>query len=137
MTPELRTEGVKELRIASVAVACLLLSACAGAPAATVSAKTETERQAEATRSVLADSVVSARAYGQAHLGHFLRLDPKRLQREGLEVPARISVKVKTTHTSFCITVVNRSLPSIHPWATGTVASGSPRPSSDNRCEQR
>lgn len=126
---------MKEIRIAAVALASLLLGACAGAPAASVSSEADTERQASVSRAVLVDSLIAARTYGQAHLGHFLGLNSRRLQREGLEIPPRVSVKVGTTHTAFCITVVNSSLPSIHPWARATISSGEPRPSSEEGCD--
>lgn len=94
--------GVNEHRMmTAAAVASLLLGACAGAPAAPASAEAETRRQATVTHSVLEDSLASSRAYGQAHLGHFLHLNVRRLQREGLEVPNSISLTVRATHTGF------------------------------------
>ncbi|MCA1708989.1 MAG: hypothetical protein LC808_39230, partial [Actinobacteria bacterium] len=116
-------------------VPALLLAACAaGAEPSTTAPQREASRQATMTRRVLADATEAARAYGQAHLGHVLHLSPRDLRKKGLELPEGIALDIRTNHTSFCIRVTNGSLPSIHPWATGTVSSSARSPSSSDRC---
>lgn len=87
-------------------------------------------------RAVLTDAAASAKSYGQAHLGHYLDLNLRGLQREGLEVPESVSLTVRTTHDSFCIKAANEDLPSIHPWAVASVRSGETAPSSQDGCKR-
>ena len=118
------------------AISSLLFAACAGTPRSPEPSGNETRRETTITRSVLMDSSKAARAYGQGHLGHFLDLDVKGLRREGLQLPASVSLRVRTTHTSFCIVAANEALPSIHPWARASVSSRDPSPSSHDGCKR-
>lgn len=115
-------------------VATLLFVSCADDPQSPSAPDAATQEEAALTRSALIAAVESAKAYGQTHLGHYLKLNVKRLERQGLEVPASISLTVRTTHDSYCIKAANQLLPSIHPWALGSVRSGEAEPSSQDRC---
>ena len=115
-------------------VATLVFVSCAEAPQPPRAPDAATQEEAALTRSALTAAVESAKAYGQTHLGHYLELNVKRLERQGLEVPGSISLTVRTTHDSYCIRAANHLLPSIHPWVLGSVGSGDAEPSSQDRC---
>lgn len=118
------------------AIGSVFFAACAGAPAQPASSDGDIEREVALTRSALAESSRVARAYGQAQLGHFLHLDLKKLERQGLLVPATVSVTVKSTHNFYCIVATNDELPTIHPWARASVTSQDSVPSSRDRCNR-
>lgn len=119
--------------IAGVA-AVALLGACGGPMEESTAGSQETKRQATATRVALAGAAEAAQRYGQAHLGHFLNLEVKSLEAEGLETGEGVSLAVRTKHDSYCIRATNEALASIHPWATGTISSESRVPSIADRC---
>lgn len=120
----------------AVLIASVVFASCAAAPRSPGAPDAATRDEAALTRTVLTDAAESAKAYGQAHLGHYLDLNVRRLRRQGLEVPRSISLSVRTTHDSYCIKVANEDLPSIHPWALASVRSGDSEPSSEDRCER-
>ena len=133
----MRTVDVKALRTMIAAlIASGVLASCAAAPGSPAAPDAATREEVAVTRMVLTDAAESAKAYGQAHLGHYLDLSVRRLEREGLEVPGSISLRVRTTHDSYCINATNETLPSIHPRALASVGSGEAEPTSKDRCER-
>lgn len=116
-----------------LSLAAIAFAACGGGEPVAAPER-ETERAAIVTRSALADVSEAARAYGQAHLGHFLKLKVRDLKEEGLELPSTVALKIDTDHTGYCIRARNDSLPSIHPWSIGTVSSRDRVPSPSDRC---
>ncbi len=124
-----------------VSVAALVLAiagiACGDAGAnGAAAAKEETAAQVSVSRDALADARRVASRYGRAHLGHFLEFSARDLRMDDLQVPADVSIDVSTTHTSYCIRVTNRALPSIHPWRVGTLSSWDGEDSSADRCRK-
>lgn len=113
-----------------------LLAACGASGQAAVSPTRETQRLAAQTRSSLVDAAEAARAYGQAQLGHYLDLGLRDLEQEGLRLDEDVVIKVRADHTGFCLIAINGRLPSIHPWATGTISSAATEPSSADRCHR-
>ncbi len=122
------------LKLMSMLLAAGLLSACGAGADLGASSQSEARRQADLTRMSLIDAAAAARAYGQAHLGHFRRLRIADLEKHGFEVPDRVRLRVRSSHTDYCIGVVNQALPSIHPWRAGTIRSRSAQPSTADRC---
>ena len=90
--------------------------------------------QVGATRRVLSEARGLAHDYGTQHLGHYLDLRLNDLRKAGLELPDEISMKVRTDHTSYCIEVTNKALPSIHEWREATATSRAPGPDPSDRC---
>lgn len=124
------------LLIASVAVvAALVFSACGTSEGSSAAPQEETTRQADLTRTTLIGAEEAARAYGQAQLGHFLEMGTRDLEREGLELADDLSLEIRADHTGFCIEATNEALPSIHPWARGSISSSTRIPSTTDRCQ--
>lgn len=122
------------LKLISMLLAGGLLPACGAAPDGGASSQSEARRQAQLTRMSLVDAAAAAHAYGQAHLGHFRDLRIAGLEKHGLELADVIRLRVRSSHTDYCIRAVNQALPSIHPWRAGTIGSGSAQPSPADRC---
>lgn len=127
---------VTRIRLATatalLAVAATSAACGGGEPAA--GAQREASEQVALIRSALSDADAAARRYGQGHLGHYLKLRKKQLEKEGLEMPATVSLEVRARHTSYCLRATNEGLPSIHPWATATIGSRGGGPSPSDRC---
>ncbi len=117
-------------------MASVVFASCTDAGRSPDSPDAITQQEGALTRSTLTAAAEWAKAYGQTHLGHYLNLSVKRLERQGLEVPGSISLTMRSTHNSYCITAVNEILPSIHPWALASVSSGGADPSSQDRCQR-
>jgi hypothetical protein len=124
---------IRNLLLVAALAAGLTLSACGAEQTMPVSAS-DTGDQVGAVRSVLSDAGDAAERFGQAHLGHYLKMDTKALRREGLEVPSGISLAVKTDHTSYCVLSTASELPSIHPWAKASLSSSDLAPAAEDRC---
>ncbi|MFN2525123.1 MAG: hypothetical protein ABR505_02505 [Actinomycetota bacterium] len=120
--------------MARVLAMTVTISACAKATEPRSAASVRAGDQVEVSRSLLSDADEAARRYGRDHLGHFLKLKRRHLVGEAVTVPDGLSVDVQGGHTSYCITVLNRALPSIHPWRVATTGSGSVGASSTDRC---
>lgn len=126
---------MKRINLALVAVAIAAFgAACADSGEARTSPAEETAEEVEITRRVLAAAGDSAARYGKQHLGHYRGMTEKDLRFHGLDVPNRVSLQVTSTHTSYCVRVMNRALPSIHPWRVGTVGSRGGEGSSADDC---
>jgi len=82
------------------------------------------------------DAREAARRYGREHLGHYRKLSERHLWVNGFQAPDGVSVAVAAEHTTYCIRVTNRALPSIHPWRVGTVGSGDGEGSSADDCRR-
>jgi hypothetical protein len=119
---------------AALLVSALSMAACGEGSAPAAAPQMEASHQADLTRAALVDATAAAKAYGQAHLGHYLDLRPRDLAKEGLELPESISLAIRTKHTAFCLTATNTALPSIHPWSQATSSSRTQKPSSVDRC---
>ncbi|MGH2788826.1 MAG: hypothetical protein ACRDJV_13140 [Actinomycetota bacterium] len=115
----------------------LLLSVACGEAAgeAPVEVARSTQEQEEVSREVLTQADELARSYGREHLGHYLKLDRRELVRAGLDIPEVVTVKVWAGHTGYCISAINRALPSIHPWRLATIG-GESGLSSKDRCRR-
>ena len=129
----MRTKGMKRIFLATGALSLLLLGAC-GDDAASPSGSPSASDRERAVRAVLADADEAAKSFGQAHLGHFLNLKVKDLQREGFEAPSDISIAVDSDHTTYCIRASDDDLPSIHPWAKASLSSKDRAPAPEDRC---
>lgn len=129
------TTSPRRLIVGLSMVAALASSACGTGEGSPAAPQRATSHQADLTRAALTEAEGAARAYGQAHLGHFLRLRPRDLEREGLTLADNLSLSIRTNHRGFCIQASNEELPSIHPWARGTVSSRTRTPSSADRCQ--
>ena len=133
--PRLRIIRMTHVKAAAAfAGLTLWLGACAAAPASPSATDAQTSEQARITRSALREAAEAGLSYGRSHLGHFLDLGPKQLRREGLELPGSLRLRVRTTHSAFCVLTINEDLPSIHPWAKASLSSGDLRPSPADRC---
>jgi hypothetical protein len=128
--------SIQPIRLLGVALVTgtIFLAACGGASQVTTDPQQETTRQAEITRSVLADAGVAARAYGQDHLGHYVDLTKRELIGAGLKPHRGVTLEIRARHMTFCIQAMNEALPSIHPWAVATVTLRDARPSSRDGC---
>jgi hypothetical protein len=114
--------------------ALVVLGACGTASEEPTVKGLEARRQTAITYTALAGAAEAAQRYGQAHLGHFLKLRVKGLKAEGLELQDAVSLAISTEHASYCIRASNEDLASIHPWATATVSSRNRVPSIADRC---
>jgi len=109
--------------------------ACGDVGGATA-AREETSAQVVVSQVVLADAREAAARYAKEHLGHYRKLAERDLWVNGFQAPDGVSAAVKADHTSYCIRVTNRALPSIHPWRVGTVGSGNGEGSSADDCRK-
>ena len=121
--------------VSLVVITAIAASACGASEGSSAAPQRETTRQADLTRTTLLDAVEAGRAYGQARLGHLRDMKLRDLEREGLVLADNMSLDIRADHTGFCIQMINEELPSIHPWAKGTVSSRSGTPSSADRCQ--
>lgn len=117
------------LLLGAAGMACANVDADGGA-----AARDETAIQEAVSQEVIADAQDSVARYGQANLGHYLKLKERDLRSYGFQAPAEVSVDVYSSHTSYCIRVTNPALPSIHPWRVATVGSGDGEGSSADQC---
>lgn len=129
------TTSPGRLIVSLAVIGALALSACGTSEGSSTGPQQETSRQADLTRTTLIEAEEAARAYGQAQLGHFLDMRTRDLEREGLELADTVSLAISADHTGFCIQAINEELPSIHPWAKGTVLSSTRMPSTADRCQ--
>lgn len=109
----------------------LLGPACAEASGDAHRASDAAQRQVRVTRDVLADADEAARAYGQAHLGHYLKL---RGHHVSGRLPSGVSLRVIAGHTGYCVVATNANLPSIHPWRTASTGAATQGPDHSDRC---
>jgi len=124
-------------------VALLLAVVTAGCGAAAsdpagdlMAASAETSEQVSLTRQVVAEAGDAARMYGRDHLGHYLHLKDRHLRMYGASIPTGFGLEISSTHTSYCIQVTNRALPSIHRWHTATIDSQDREASSADNCRR-
>ena len=117
-------------------VIAALGAACGGAEGGQpgVAAAQEAEAQLAVSRRTLADAGAAAARYGRENLGHYRDMTERDLRSSGLEAPRAVSVDVSSTHTSYCIRVTNRDLPSIHRWRIGTFDSRDREVSGADHC---
>lgn len=123
---------MKRILLSTTVLSALLLGACGGSETAPSSG--DPVEQAAVVRSTLSEAGEAAQRFGQAHLGHFLKLEAKDLRREGFEAPSDISIAVETDHTSYCIRATSSELPSINLWAKATLLSTDRVPAPEDRC---
>ena len=128
----MRIRGMKRFLLSTALLSALSLGACGGSDPAPASGNPA--EQAGVVRSTLSDAGQAAQRFGQAHLGHFLKLEAKDLRREGFDAPSDISIRVETDHTSYCIRATSSELPSINPWAKATLSSDDRVPDPEDRC---
>lgn len=107
--------------------------ACGGAEAQSPT-RDHTLGATQSVKDTLASADDLARDYGRKHLGHYLKLDARRLEKAGLEIPPQITLTVKTGHFGYCITAVSEELPSMHPWARATIGTRMPVPEAGDSC---
>lgn len=91
-----------------------------------------TKQEVRATKALLIEAGDAARDYGRDHLGHYLDL---RVSDVAVAVPEDASMNLWSGHTGYCITLTNRSLPSIHPWRMSSIGDGG-GPSEADRCKR-
>lgn len=123
-----------KLRIAALfAVAGV---ACGGAEAQTPT-RDHTLEATQHVKDTLASADELARDYGRKHLGHYLDLNARRLEKAGLEIPSQVILTVETGHYGYCITAVSEELPSMHPWARATTGTDTRVPNPADKCPKR
>ena len=113
----------RRLALTLAALATAALGACAGSQASP-SGSAEASDTATEMQGFLSEARDAAAAYGQKHLGHYLDLSSKTLEKKGLDVPDSIEFKVTTDHKGYCIRADNSKLDSSDPWSIATVSSG-------------
>ena len=112
-----------KLVLTLAAVVTSALGACAGSQAAPGTSSAGLDSAAE-MQTFLDEAQTSAGSYGRKHLGHFLELNQRALEKHGLAISDDIEVKVKTDHNGYCIRVRSSALDAANPWSTATVSSG-------------
>ncbi|MGH2756689.1 MAG: hypothetical protein ACRDI3_02765, partial [Actinomycetota bacterium] len=78
---------MRQAWIGALLLVVVLAGACTRGSSESFAGDDRTAEQVEISRTTLAEADEAARAYGRAHLGHFLELDGRALRREGLNVP--------------------------------------------------
>ena len=120
------------LLVAMGGLVALTSAACSGPTSAT--SDQDVADQVARTRRVLTSASTLAGDYGTEHLGHYLKLRLKDLESAGLQIPDDVTVEVITDHSSYCIEITNKALPSIHEWRKATSTSRMPRPDPTDQC---
>ena len=113
----------KRLPLMLAAIATAALGACAGSQASP-SESAESIDTATEMQDFLSETRDTAADYGQKHLGHYLDLTQKALEKRGLEIPKSVDLKLTTDHKGYCIRADNSGLDSSDPWSAATVSSG-------------
>ena len=123
-----------KLALTLAAVATSALGACAGSQAALDPSSAGVNSAGE-MQTFLDEAGSAAASYGRKHLGHYLELDQKALEKQGLAIPDGIALKMTTEHDGYCIRAHDSGLAASNPWSTATVSSGVGGVSDSDSCK--